>query len=356
MGTTTDAGGNFTLSYVKPGKYDLVISFVGFEPYHQPIVVGGTVQNLGNMELHAKSIVLREVRVGEANNVTWQRNYQWFKESLLGTNSLAKTCKIVNPDVLDLIYHAKTDSLTATADDFLLIENNALGYRIKYLIAYFFRCDSGRRVSYKGYPLFEKLKGTPAQEARWVKNRRKAYEGSSVHFLRAGIANRLDDEGFRVFQYAIYANPHRPADSLIRAKITQFSARVKLGKGRLKDSLTYWKAEQERPAILHQLLNFPLAATEFIKRTSQAGTYALTCDHDGLYIIFSKAHHFPKNGAIDLLNSPYNNNSTLLNFNTWLALFDTNGWFIDPDSVMLTGVWTQNRTAGLLPIDYDPTE
>jgi hypothetical protein len=70
--------------------------------------------------------------------------------------------------------------------------------------------------------------------------------------------------------------------------------------------------------------------------------------------MFSKVRNFPKNGNIGDLNSPYNNSSTLLTFNSLFALFDNNGWLIDPGSLSITGIWGKNKVAGLLPTDYDP--
>jgi hypothetical protein len=354
IGTRTDNVGNFTLQGVKPGQYELVISFVGFETYHQVIVLGDEPRNLGQIELTPQSVALKEVRIQDMTDPVWQRNYQWFKDSFLGTTSLARNCKILNPAILDFAYYKKQDSLTASSADFLVVDNYALGYRIKYLIDHFVRCDSGRTVAYKGSVLFENMKATPPQQRHWQKTRREVYEGSVTHFLRSAVANRLEDEGFRVFQYAVYANPQRFPDSLIAAKIRQFTKKTGAEKSRYQDSLSFWKRQSKSPKMLHSLLNFPLNLNEFVHLTNQKKLYALGCENDGLYVIHHKAHHFPKSGNIDFLSSPYNQNSSLLNFNSPFAIFDSSGWIIEPNSISITGAWGRNKVAGLLPVDYDP--
>src|SRR6185437_1419936 len=352
IGTETDDNGNFVLLNVRPGKYDIVVSIVGFQTYHQPITIENSPLDLGVIEVSPKPIVLKEVRIRSGNNAAWLRNFQWFKEGFLGATTLAKTCKIINPEVLNFNYKALTDTLTASTDDFLIIENNALGYRVKYLVEHFIRCDSGRKINYEGAVLFENMKGTSSQEKRWLKKRREVYEGSAMHFLRSAIADRLDDEGFRVFQYAIYANPARKPDSLIKAKIIRFTKRIRSKNSIYRDSLSFWKNQLALPKILYSLMNFPLNGGEFTGRTEQRGIYALGCENDGLYIIYNKDHHFSKNAGMDFLTNPDNNSDTLISFNSSFVFFDGNGWVLDPASLSLTGAWTRNRVAGMLPTDY----
>jgi hypothetical protein len=68
------------------------------------------------------------------SNADWKKNYEQFKKDFIGTNDNAKFCKILNPRVLDLIYYRKTQTLEASTDEFLVMENDALGYRTKFLL------------------------------------------------------------------------------------------------------------------------------------------------------------------------------------------------------------------------------
>jgi hypothetical protein len=352
IGTKTNEEGDFTLQNVKPGKYELVVSIIGFYTYHQTVIVNNSSLTLMNIEISVKTEILKEVRIRSGVDAHWQRNYEWFKDGFLGTSDLAKECKILNPAVLDFDYDEKTDSLTVSSGDFLVIENKALGYKVKYLVDSFVRGNNGQNIHYEGSVLFEPMKGTPVQEQHWLKRREKVYEGSVMHFLRSTLNNRIQDEGFRIFQYAIYANPDRPANSLIEAKVNQYKE-LKSKNTRYRDSLSFWIAKSELPKILHSLMNFPLNEKDIIRLTDQKGLYALGCENDGLYITHNKARRFPKNGDLSLLNSPYNNESTLLSFNSPYVLFDDKGWILNPNSISFTGSWGKNRVAGLLPMDYE---
>lgn len=351
IGATTDSSGKFTLSGVKPGQYELMISVLGYSSLRQPLAVKNRSINLQRIELWPKAISLKEVRIVDFN-AAWQRNLEWFRASFLGNTSLARDCEIINPEVLNMRYNAVRDSLTVTTDDFLIIKNHALGYQIKYQIDEFTRCDSGRRVHYEGPVQFEEMKGSEVQRKRWEKRRLEVYKGSTMHFLRSAIRNRLEQEGFRVFQYAIYANPNRPTDSVIAAKIRLFKNKSKPSRHRYQDSLAYWRKKRESPKLFHALLNFPLSADEIVGRTNQEGIFTLGCENDGLYIIYNAKRHFPFRGDLKFLTSPYNTGSTLVNFNSLFILFDENGWIINPEGMVVTGAWAKNRVAGLLPMDY----
>ena len=62
-GTQTDVKGNFILSKVKPGKYIVVVSMVGYENYRQKITMDGKNLILKNIQLREDARMLKEVEV-----------------------------------------------------------------------------------------------------------------------------------------------------------------------------------------------------------------------------------------------------------------------------------------------------
>jgi hypothetical protein len=100
-----------------------------------------------------------------------------FLEQFLGNLEMAKKCSILNPEVIDLDFDEKSQTLNAKSLDFINIENRALGYRIKYLLSKFSLKISNKSFLYEGAALFEKLNGTTAEEAQWVKARSESYKG-----------------------------------------------------------------------------------------------------------------------------------------------------------------------------------
>jgi CarboxypepD_reg-like domain len=284
VGGKTNNEGKFLLQNAKPGKYNLVISIVGFETYTQTVTVGNSNVILPDILILPKSMLLNEVKIKPRSDPGRDKYYNLFAEQFLGTSELSTDCKILNPEILDLDYDDATSTLTASSPDFIEIENDALGYKIKYKLDSFKMENkdlNSQKVHYDGSCLFEALKGTPGQQRRWQKYRQQVYEGSAMHFLRSALDSNLDQQGFRVLQLAIYANPERPADNLIDAKIKFYKKLKSEGAGK-EDSLSYWNKKYRLPKTLQKLMPFPLNKKDFIKPTNQQGLFALGCDYDGL--------------------------------------------------------------------------
>lgn len=115
----------------------------------------------------------------------------------MGESENAKTCKILNPEVID--FSTEKTLLKATTDKFLIIENVSLGYRVKYLLRNFQYNKELETTIYDGECIFEDMGGTPEQKVKWILNRRKTYEGSLMHYLRAVHQGKSRDEGFLTY-------------------------------------------------------------------------------------------------------------------------------------------------------------
>jgi hypothetical protein len=355
VGNKTANNGTFILSNAKPGKYELIVSIVGFETYRQTITVSNSNISLADILISSKAIALKEVSIKFKTDPDREKYYNLFKDEFLGTSEIAKECKILNPKILDLDYDDVTNTLTASSYDFLEIENDALGYKIKYLLTDFSfqnKDINEKKIYYKGPVLFEELKGTSVQKQRWKERREEVYENSPMHFLRSALSNRIDEEGFRVQQLAIYANPERPSDSLIDARI-KFYKDSKSRNAEQRDSLSYWIKKSKLPKIFKTLMPFSLNKQDIIKATDQPGQYVLGCDNDGLLVAYNKNHHFYIYDKLNYLYNPGNTDNTLVLFNLPYAFLYNNGVLSDPYSVMYYGVWGRNRVAELLPIDYE---
>ena len=356
VGDKTASNGTFTLSSVRPGKYDLVVSIVGFDTYKQSITVGGANINIPDILIFPKTIALSEVKIVPKNDPNRALYYDIFKREFLGESELAKQCRILNPELLDFVYDDKESKLTASSADFLIIENQALGYRVKYLLTNFTKesKDQERQtVHYEGSSLFEDLNGSASQKREWQKRRQEVYEGSSKHFLRAVLNNRLEEEGFRVLQYAIYQNPQRPTEEIIDSKIKYFKE-LKTKAIQAGDSLSSWEKKKRLKKTLTALMKFQLNKDDLVKLTDKKDTYALGCENDGLYITYSKNHRFASPTPIERLNNLYNKDVTLLTFNEPWGYFDNSGAFFNPNAIVYSGAWSKRRMAELLPADYEP--
>jgi len=371
-GDRTTKDGTFRLENVKPGKYKLIISIIGFEPYNATINVVNANIKLPDITIFPKTTTLNEVtiRVNHNREKYFNIYYDRFKNAFLGTSDIAKDCRIENPEILDFDYSDETNTLTVSSADFLKIDNDDLGYKINYLLTSFTLNDATNDLHYEGPVLFTEMKGSPSQERRWQQNRRLVYEGSEMHFLRALLNDALESEGFHAFQLAIYPNPARLPDDILTAKLAKFGdpayrksieSRAQSGcKDCLIDSLPFYKKMAKLPKATQTLFPYNLSKDDLVLSTRQPGIFALECDGAAIVIEYDKSHHFtPTNRLTDLsnlgfiLNKSSNRGLTMIDFKAPALLFDSNGWPTDPNSVNISGAWGLNRVAGLLPVSYE---
>jgi hypothetical protein len=373
VGTKTDDNGKFILEKVQPGKYEIIVSVVGYETYTLSITINNDNLNLQDILIHPKTLQLKGVVIKSNRDENREDYLTWFKEEFIGKSELAADCKISNPEILDFDYNKATKTLNATAPDFLEIDNPSLGYHIKYLLHDFelaHKGDTNQTIRFRGWVLFEEMKGSVSIKNAWQKQRLMDYEGSPLHFLRAITTPQGDaafpqffQDGFWVMRLVTYANPERPSDSLIHVKINYFK---KSEDPAHRDSLNKWKKIAGMPKILKKLYPDTLSTTDFVKPTNQEGIYALGLSRKNysLFINYQKDRlkHY-RGGAlklsvqsIDNLGSPKNTDNTLVGFNNPYVFFDRNGQVLDISisSMAFSGVWARRRVADLLPTDYVP--
>jgi hypothetical protein len=80
-----------------------------------------------------------------------------FMDNFIGTSEFAEDCRLVNKEVLRLRLSKKTNTLKASAAEQLIIENNALGYILKYDLTRFEYNFDTQEFLYQGYPFFEEM-------------------------------------------------------------------------------------------------------------------------------------------------------------------------------------------------------
>ncbi|HEY8930985.1 MAG TPA: carboxypeptidase-like regulatory domain-containing protein [Mucilaginibacter sp.] len=321
-GSKSGEKGDFTISNVRPGQYDLVVTCVGYETLYQHIVVNADVA-LGEIKLPAKVMELKEVRIHPKGN--WSKKYAMFKQYFFGTSEFSRQCKIVNKnieDVLDLEYYDGV--FKAHTDDFLEIENKALGYKIRYQLKDMENNQYTRSSYYEGIAAFEEMEGSESDKRKWKKNRLKAYQGSSMHFLRSVISNTFAAEGFKALRI--------------------------IKKDKSRKGLPPGGGPQP-------LVSTPLSVGDFAKLTDVEGEYALTFE-DYLYILYYPGKpNLSEKDKKKLQEDPYSIGTpldTTIVFNEQYAFFDGNGIIINPLSVSFGGNWGGRLMAELLPVDYVP--
>ncbi len=351
-GTSTASDGTFLLSDVKPGQYELVISMIGYEAFSFPLLINSNKENI-HIRLVRKATNLPPVIV--LPDKLRQRYLEMFKRVFIGRLENAALCKILNPEIIYFDFDKTTNVLNASTDDFLLIENKALGYKIKFLLRRF-TCNnsiSGPSLSYyEGQALFEELEGGKSRRKRWQKNRLDAYAGSSMHFFRAAAANTLQANGFIMHTLTRMPNKDRPTDDYIQFTINRLRNLVTATSAKTMDSIEIWQRKFSIPKTIQMLSRDTLASSSVIKRTDQPGLFALTFKNF-LYLSYTKkkrssSENYLFNKGID--GAPF----SVLNLQEQNAFFDPNGILLDPQSLIFEGYWAASGAmANMLPTDYE---
>jgi hypothetical protein len=208
-GTTADSTGRYRLTNLPVGSMEIVVSAVGYVLNRQQISVKqGVSQNI-LFRLASDSKALSVVTVTANLSKAYNRHLRAFKKELLGDTPLADKCVIVNAKTI--VLDEKNGHLTAKATETLIIDNQALGYRIYYDLL---RFDTFRGATYySGTSRFEEVKPeNPKQADRWKWNRQLAYRGSSRHLLASLVAGTYQKEGYMIYQadFLVPANPAIP--------------------------------------------------------------------------------------------------------------------------------------------------
>ncbi|MFD2145033.1 carboxypeptidase-like regulatory domain-containing protein [Mucilaginibacter antarcticus] len=175
--TISAENGYFSLGNLLPGNYQVSVSMLGYASLTKPVMLQNKQVDI-TLTLATRSIVLSTVKVGSKG--AWAKNYSVFKEQFLGQTQNGRQCIILNPEVLS--FGTTNTTLNAEAEDFLIIENKRLGYRIRYRLKYFNYQVNSQNLGYDGEASFEQMDAKANPKNEWAQNRLEAYNGSLMHF------------------------------------------------------------------------------------------------------------------------------------------------------------------------------
>lgn len=197
IGDSSDEEGEFTITGIPPGVYELVISHITYGNFSR-VIDTDSLQSHYRLEVEPETRELGEIVVS-SNPEEWRGNYQEFLEGFLGPSDFAKETEILNEEVLQFSFDPDSLLLEAHAQEVLRVENRALGYRIDYNLRHFSRRYRSGQIFVAGKAFFREMEPENAgQRKKWRGNRRKAYFGSFQHFVDALLQGNPAREGFFV--------------------------------------------------------------------------------------------------------------------------------------------------------------
>jgi hypothetical protein len=197
QGTVTNSSGEFSLS-LKSGGYELIFSFTGYVV--QQIQITDNKSQRLDIAMMKEDKTLGEVIIQSSNEVAdgWEKYGDFFLGNFIGSTPFAKKCSILNKDVVKFYYYRRSDKLKVLATEPVQISNEALGYDLRYQLdsfVYYYKTDLSL---YRGTCFFTEKTGSMPQEMLWKNNRKKAYFGSKMQFMRGIYDSTLAKDGFTV--------------------------------------------------------------------------------------------------------------------------------------------------------------
>ena len=197
FGTSATESGSFSIDKIPDGKYDVIVSSVGYVKITYAIQFP-SAENSFAFELQPDVKQLKTVVI-EANEKARKAYYRLFVKFFLGETQNAQHCSIENPDDIYFDYDASHKILTAQADKSLIVINHALGYKIHYLLEEFKYDENKQTLRVFGIPRFEELQPeTESQMRKWTRARDEAYFGSLNHFMFSLLHRSLEANKFRI--------------------------------------------------------------------------------------------------------------------------------------------------------------
>jgi hypothetical protein len=345
-GATTDAQGHYALTGVPAGRYELAATYLGYQLRQRPIAVAQQAE-VFDVALPPAAQQLAEVVVRP--NPHRAADYQRFLELFLGTSTVAKQCRVRNPDAVQIDYDAERNVLTASAPQALKVDNPALGYQLTFYDLAFQAnfANEDMTVTSLSHLAFRELPGGAARQRRWAANRQRAYAGSLLHFLRSVHTNQVTAAGFEVQRLRRVPNRRwARADSVRRAALALGQL---TGQASLPDSI--WHALQQ-PRVLNYLYA-PLLPPAAYRRAA-AGRVWLRFP-DLLAVTYLRAKPDANYHQLSLTLTPGREQASVLHLTQDAeAELDVSGTPTDPLALLTEGYWGFMQMGDLLPLDYQP--
>ena len=362
-GTVSDADGAFELHNIPPGKYELIISETGYQTIVYPFSSEKLPLRL-NVQMEIKVKQWETVNVTPFEKNGWEKWGRLFTESFLGQSANAAECQIRNKEVIRFRYNKQTGLLEAVADTLLLIENKALGYLIRYQLEAF-ECNTRQRtVIYGGYPLFEAMNtDRKGKQKRYASARRKAFYGSTMHFIRALYYNQLTPQGFEVRTLRKFPNEEkmRLKKLLGVRRMTNISGTIRIDAAAEyaypPDSAEYYRTIMKQPDFYEEIGAHLLTADSLLNPGLTAD-YKLFAFPYELLVIYKNEQPAP-----EFLRTQWGqrdpHQTTRMFFiteeNHQLHIYP-NGSYFDPLELFLNGYMGWEKMAEMLPLEYEPVE
>ncbi|MBB2147263.1 carboxypeptidase-like regulatory domain-containing protein [Pedobacter sp. LMG 31464] len=359
IATATDADGKFRLPNLKPGSYDILVQMMGYLPFSKNIIISDKSVQV-EFVLKENAVMLNEVVIRVDPNR--QKYINQFKQYFIGKTPNAKLCKILNPQVLRVDYDITRSTLTVKTDEFLIVENKALGYRIKYMLDYFEYNSRTNIIYYSGKPFFEELKASNAKKKKYIELREIAYYGSAQHFFKSLYKGTSREEGFIIHKIIKIPNQNRAPDSIIYKNMMALKnppgkTGIRKTAAKIDTSLlAYWQKQQALPKYIDKFNNaevLPDTLVHYYNKDLKFLDYT-----NALCVMYTKERESTEysNSGFWVFRPLYipDYELSVAKLTDGPIRFYEGGGILDARSLLFEGFWAYEKVADMVPMDYIP--
>jgi len=325
-GSTTNDNGDFEIGPLQPGRYEVVASFVGYDALLYSAEIKSSNLRI-SFKVEKKEEVLREVLV--LSSELRKRYLDIFKQFVIGQTIAAERCQIKNIEEVQFASGETKDEIMAYTEKALVIESPELGYTIHFdlLTFYYNKVTSG--AYFYGYTRFVDWGKDEKTKKKWIRKRRGAYEGSTVHFFRSLVNKQLAKEGFTVYQL------------LKMQKEKKDSAGITITRQKTNQGM-----QMASKAIEDSMIR--------IYPDSVYKIYELRVN-DGWRVMYSKNTDLKTEMVRKnfISGQPSTGTVSVLRFREEPVLINARGIILTPIRLFYDGIWGYERLANMLPEDYE---
>ncbi len=332
-GTVTHDDGTFILTGIPPGRYQLIVSAIGYATIAMEFTTRHLPPSL-KIILHNQASELAAVTVEPYLKNGWKKWGKLFWDNFIGTTENASSCSIRNKEVLRFRYYLKSRKLTVSAVEPLIIINKALGYDLEYRLESFTYDFESNIISYYGYPLFRELPTDDStRQRKWEHARMIAYLGSMMHFMRSLYQGHLQRDGF-IIQHEIHV-PNVEKERVRSVYVPNVTPTDSIPIDTLHH---YWEVLREPDYYVQKVKSYDNLVTvnpDLTRKFDFTGDFT---------VIYGNGH----------LGIAYTESSMELMYPTPIEV-EENGAYYPPQTLLSKGEWAKTeKIANLVPRDYYP--
>jgi len=364
FGTVANEQGAFALYGMPAGKYDLIVSCVGYKTQSTSIDTRIANEPM-TFTLELRTDELDNVVIGPGEEAPWEKWGQFFLDNFIGTMPESRKCVLENKQAVRFRNYRKQNLLRASSSKPLIITNNALGYKVTYQLEDFQYDYSTKIIYYFGYVLFEPLVAKNDRKLKqWEAARMDVYYGSQLHFFRSLYRNTQLEEGYEMRKLIKKPNLEKErVKALMKKQVMQNGVLTVDAKGSIKpatnisggDSSLYYRGVLKQSDEI-AILVAPILPGDSVAFQVNPYTAGLQF-RDYLQIIYVKAKEDPaylKDQGREGKKSQFQESTLKMNEKGSVEISSL-GILNDPLLLLNSGYWGwRDKVGTMLPVDYKP--